>query len=60
VQIGIFAGRQGDMPYVSDPIQVTAADLFAGQGIHVLIGRDIFARCILQYNGADENFTIAY
>jgi hypothetical protein len=60
VQIGIFAGRPGDMHYISNPIQVTATDLFAGQGIHVLIGRDILANCILQYNGADELFTLAY
>jgi hypothetical protein len=60
VQIGIFAGRPGDPHYLSAPIEVMASDLFAGQGIHVLIGRDILANCILQYNGADEIFTLAY
>jgi len=60
VQIGIFAGRPGDLHYISESIQVTASDLFAGQGIHALIGRDVFANCIFHYNGANETFTFAY
>ena len=60
VCIGIFAGRPGDLHFVSSTVQVTAADLYAGQGIHMLIGRDILANCIFSYNGADAIFTFAY
>jgi len=46
--------------FVSSTVQVTAADLYTGQGIHMLIGRDILANCIFSYNGADAIFTFAY
>jgi hypothetical protein len=60
VQVGIFAGRPGDLHFISDTVQVMASDLYVGQEIHMLIGRDILARCILNYNGADGIFTLAY
>jgi hypothetical protein len=60
VCIGIFAGRPGDLHFVSSTVQVMASDLFAGQGIHMLIGRDILTQCIFTYNGGDEIFTLAY
>ncbi len=60
VQIGIFAGRPNDLHYISSTIQVMASDLYAGQGIHVLIGRDVLAGCIFHYNGADGILTLAY
>lgn len=60
VQIGIFAGRPNDLHYISETIQVMASDLFAAQGIHVLIGRDVLSSCILHYNGADGILTLAY
>ena len=60
VRVGIFAARPDDFHFISDTIQVMVSDLFVGQGIHMLIGRDILARCILHYNGADEIFTFAY
>jgi hypothetical protein len=58
VFIGIFAGREGDVPFVSDTVQVTASIL--GNGIQALIGTDILKKCILTYNGADECFTLAW
>jgi len=60
VVIGIFAGRQGDLHYISDALQVIASDLFEAQGIHALIGRDVLSQCIFHYNGADGQFTLAY
>jgi hypothetical protein len=39
---------------------VTACELFAAQGFHVLVGRDILSRCILTYNGALDLFMLAY
>lgn len=60
VRIGIFAGRQGDLHYLSETLQVMSSDLFAGQGIHVLMGRDILAHCFFAFNGADGLFTLAF
>ncbi len=60
VVIGIFAGREGDLHYVSDALQITASDLYEGQRIHALIGRDVLSKCIFQYNGADGQFMLAY
>ncbi len=59
VQIGIYAGRPGDLHFISDTIQVTAPVL-APQGIQALIGRDILSSCILTYNGADGFYFLAY
>jgi len=39
---------------------VTASELFAAQGFHALVGRDILAGCVLTYNGAIGMFTLAY
>lgn len=58
VQIIIPNGNQ--LPFSVPNIAVTAAELYAGQGFHALIGRDILSRCILQYNGATQLFSLAY
>lgn len=39
---------------------VVASELFAAQGFHVLLGRDILQQCVLTYNGAIGLFTFAY
>ena len=59
VQIGIYAGRPGDLHFISDTIQVTSP-ILANQGIKALIGRDILKSCILVYDGADGFITLAY
>lgn len=59
VCIGILAGRQGDMHFISETVQVTATSL-ASHGFQALIGTDILRKCILYYNGADGLFTLAY
>ncbi len=59
VRIAILAGRAEDLHFISETLQVTAADLTA-QGIQVLIGRDILKSCTLFYNGAASTFTLSY
>jgi hypothetical protein len=59
VQIGIYAGRPGDLHFISDTIQVTAT-VMTGQSVQALIGTDILRSCIFIYNGADEFYTLAY
>jgi hypothetical protein len=39
---------------------VAASELFAAQGFHVLVGRDILSRCIMTYNGASGLFMLAF
>lgn len=59
VRIAILAGRPGDLHFISETIQVTSTDMSAW-GFQALIGRDILAKCILIYNGADGVFTLSY
>src|SRR5437870_1747447 len=58
VCIGIYAGRAGDLHFVSDTVQVAATPLMA-HGFQALIGTDILKKCIFHYNGADDMFTLA-
>lgn len=41
-------------------LAVMASDLFAAQGFHALIGRDVLASCLLSYNGHLRYFTLAF
>lgn len=41
-------------------LAVVDAQLFAAQGFHALIGRDVLQHCLLAYNGATSLFTLAY
>jgi hypothetical protein len=59
VQVGIFAGRAGDLHFISDTIQVTST-VMTGQSIQALIGTDVLKSCVFIYNGSDELFTLAY
>ena len=47
------------LPLTIDAVPVIAADL-AVQGIHALIGRDVLKDCIVIYNGAAGDFTLAF
>jgi hypothetical protein len=63
VALLIPPGAQGQQGLIFPTIPVIASDLFAAQGIHALIGRDILKLCVLIYNGALGNtgyFTIGY
>jgi predicted aspartyl protease len=41
-------------------VPVVEAHLFAGQGIHGLIGRDILEKCLLIYDGQTKIFTLSF
>lgn len=41
-------------------LAVMASHLFAAQGFHVLVGRDVLASCLLSYNGTARYFTLAF
>jgi hypothetical protein len=51
----------GGTPFVLETIPVVATELFAAQGFHALIGRDILDRCVFVYTGgANPLFTLAF
>lgn len=41
-------------------LAVMESDLFAAQGIHALIGRDVLAGCFLNYNGSLRQYTLGF
>ena len=47
-------------PLVVNNLPVICAELVLQQGFHALVGRDILAQCLLEYNGATGLFTLAY
>lgn len=46
-------------PLLTQTLPVTATELVAAQGFHMLIGRDILSQCVVVYNGSGF-FTLAY
>jgi hypothetical protein len=50
----------GQSPLVFPTIGVVESDLFAAQGFHALIGRNVLVNCFFHYNGATGLFTLAY
>jgi hypothetical protein len=59
VSLRIYADLNQQSLYFAT-LPVMASQLFAAQGIHALIGRDILASCLLHYNGAAGFFTLAF
>lgn len=59
VGLGIFATQQ-ETPFLLPSMPVVETDLFDQQGFHVLIGRDVLARCLLIYNGATRSYTLSF
>ena len=53
-------GPSGSTPFLLPSMQVTASGLASGQGIHVLIGRDVLSQFIMTYNGTTGLFMLAY
>lgn len=41
-------------------LPVLEAEFFQAQGFHALIGRDVLAMCLMNYDGANGFFSIAY
>lgn len=47
-------------PFVLPTLAVAECALFASQGFHALIGRDVLEHCVLTYNGSTRLFILAY
>lgn len=45
---------------IFNTVPVIASQLVAAQGFQALIGRDILAHCLLNYNSLIGQFTLAY
>jgi hypothetical protein len=58
--VGIVIPNAQENPLIFPVLAVSACELYAGQGFHALVGRDILARCLLIYNGRLPYVTIAY
>lgn len=58
--VGILIPNGSQAGLIIHNMAVTASELFAAQGFHALIGRDILQQCVLTYNGAISLFTLAY
>jgi hypothetical protein len=56
----IIASTPTSAPFQKPNMQVSAADLLASQGFHVLVGRDILSHCVMTYNGSMQLLTVAY
>ena len=52
VSIIIPPGNPGDERLIIPTLPVVHSELLVRQGIHALIGRDVLARCIVNYNGS--------
>lgn len=59
VSLRIYSDLQQPSLYHAT-LPVMASDLFAAQGFHALIGRDVLSSCLLTYNGTLRYFTLAF
>lgn len=57
--VGFVIPSPNGAPLFSQTLPVFASHLFAAQGIHALIGRDILSQCVFVYNGSGF-FTLSY
>jgi hypothetical protein len=58
--VGIMIPNGQEYPLIIPTLAVSASELYASQGFHALIGRDILSQCILIYNGKVPIFTLSY
>ena len=47
-------------PLIRPAMPVICTELFASQGIHVLLGRDVLQECLLTVDGTTGSFILAY
>lgn len=52
--------QQTHHPLIIENMPVIGTELLQQQGFHALIGRDVLATCLFGYNGAMEEFWLAY
>lgn len=50
----------GESPFVLPTLAVFCSDLHATSAFDVLLGRDVLASCLLNYDGRSGQFTLAY
>ena len=50
----------GTVPLAFGTVAIVESNLFAAQGFHALIGRNILSRCIFHYNGSIGLFTLGF
>ena len=55
----IFA-ETTENPYAIRNLPVVETRLLQSQGFHALIGRDVLAKCVLNYNGSANTYTLAF
>jgi hypothetical protein len=60
VSLSIYGADVTQPSLYFSTLAVMASELFAVQGIHALIGRDVLANCFLTYNGSTGHFTLAF
>lgn len=60
VSILIPGASASSPPLVHQTIAVLGTELLGPMGFHALVGRDILQSCMLNYNGANGLFSIAY
>ncbi len=58
--IGIGIPGSTAPPLVFETVEVAESDLFRRQGFHMLLGRDILARCVFHYNGPGNGIIVSY
>jgi hypothetical protein len=60
VSLAIPSAFPSHVPLLVANLPVLCAELFAAQGFHALIGRDILSLCLFHYDGISKLFTLAY
>lgn len=60
VSLAIPGALATHTPLYIPTLAVIEAELLVQQGFHALIGRDVLAMCMLMYNGATGQFSLAY
>ena len=60
ISLTIPGGSPHAQPLTISVMAVIGSELFAAQGIHALIGRDVLEGCLFSYDGQAELFTLAY
>ena len=60
VSIVIPGATTSHLPFVMHTLPVVEAQLLTALGFHALIGRDVLASCLLVYDGATGQFTLAF
>lgn len=58
----MIPGPPATLPFVRANMQVSAMDLISGQGLQMLLGRDVLSQFVMTYNGAGGAgfFLLAY